>query len=78
MVIFAKIIITKTHQVLLTKDFGEDGTFVVEAKASFPMAYPSIVIGFAKEEQRDKCFEDYGVELAELFIAQVSSVLDDE
>ncbi len=78
MVVFAKIINTPTHQVLVTKDFGEGGTYVVEVKTSFPLVYPSILLGFDTREKRDKCFDEYDEAMADAFIQQVIEVIGED
>ena len=74
MEIFAKTISTPMHQVLVTKGFGEDGTYVVEVKASFPGVYPSVIMGFETEKKRDRLFDEYDEAMAASFIEQVTNV----
>lgn len=60
---FCKIFELENYQILIMKDEDED-EYVVKQITDFPGFRPMMSLGFATEEKRDECFNDYTEENA--------------
>lgn len=73
---FAKVFEIDTNQVLITKEFDEnDDTYLLKQTTEFDEVTPAMSMGFDTEEKRDKAFEDYNEENAQMFLNVINSML---
>lgn len=75
---FSKLFEVGDYQVLITKNYeAEEEMFTVSQTTELEDCRPSLSLGFEKEKDCDKCFEDYNSKNAKKFLQQVKTMLND-